>query len=347
MFQLSKRIILAALAVTAASVAQNNSVTPVSRQISGHVRIEGQTAPQGVLVLLDVAVAGGVVATSGRGEYGRTMTDSGGRFVFDRLESVGGRGGKEVFSVSTHYAGYRDAFQTVDLTFSPRASITIEMHRDTSGDVPNVPPGGPTEAISAHQPSSPEAQNALGRGQELLLEKHDPKASIADFKKVLKLDPQYGPAYLLLGTAYMQTQEFAEAESAFERVTKLEPGNAAAFLGVGASLNQRGDFSGALKPLQKSLELNPNSAEAHYEVGRSLWALGKWQEAEPHVRKSLELNKEFPLSHVLMGNIYLRLKNANSALTEFQEYLRLDPAGPQSTAVKEMVAKIQKALGTR
>jgi TolA-binding protein len=48
-----------------------------------------------------------------------------------------------------------------------------------------------------------------------------------------------------------------------------------------------------------------------------------------------------------MGNIYLRERDANSALKEFQEYLRLDPQGQQAPAVQQMVAKIQNALGQR
>jgi hypothetical protein len=58
----------------------------------------------------------------------------------------------------------------------------------------------------------------------------------------------------------------------------------------------------------------------------------------------LELDKQFPPAHVLMGNVFLREKNGNSALAEFQEYIRLDPDGEQAPAVRDMVARLQKAL---
>ena len=345
-----RRVNLTALAVfllAATSWAQRNATPVVPRQITGHVRLAGKAAPQGVLIFLDSAVASGDEVPSSRGELGRTMTDSAGRFVFDRLETIGTRAGKERFSVSAHYAGYKDAFEIVDLTFSPRAFVTIEMHRDPSQDVPNVPPGGPGGAISAApRPASPAAQDAMAKA-ESLLEKRDPKASIIEFKKVVKLEPEFGPAYLMLGAAYMQIQEFSDAESAFEKAAKLDSGSGVAFLGIGASLNQRGDFSGAVKPLTRSLELAPNLAEAHYELGRSYWALGKWQDAEPHVRKAIELNKEFPMAHVLMGNIQLRHKDGNAALSEYQEYVRLDPQGPKVPEVQAEIAKLQKALGQR
>ncbi len=342
-----RNLLIAVVVLPATSLAQQGGVgmsTP--RQINGQVRLGNRAAPQGVLVLLDFASVGGGVP-AGRGEAGRTATDSSGRFVFDRLETVGGRGGKERFAVTAHFAGYRDAIEVVDLTFLPRAFVSIEMQAEPSHGPPNVPPGGPGDAISANQPSVPEAQTALAKGQQNLVQEHNPKASIDEFKKVAQLDPQYEPAYVLLGTAYMQIHEYGEAESAFQKATQLKQDDAVAFLGIGASLNQRGDFKGAQKPLLRSLELRPDFVEAHCELGRTLWALGKWQEAEPHVRKSLELNQDYPFAHVLMGNIYLRKRDAKAALGEFQAYLRLDPQGQHAEGARQMVAKIQKALQQR
>jgi tetratricopeptide (TPR) repeat protein len=340
-------VALLALFVSYPLSAQRGAVPQQStpRGIEGIVRLDGRPAA-GVLVFLDFA-SGQSSSASGAGVVGRTMTDSAGRFKFEQLEQVGRSGGREIFSITAHCPGYKDASQVVDLTFAPRSSINLELYRDTSGNVPNVPPGGPGDSISANQPASPEARAALLQGQELLLQKHDAQGSIESFRKVVKLDPKYAPAYVLLGTACVQTQQWAEALSVFEKASKLEPGNATAFFGIGYTLNQQQDFSGAQKPILRSLELNPNYVEAHYELGRSLWALGKWQEAEPHVRKALELNKEFPLAHVLMGNIYLRKRDAKSALSEFQEYLRLDPEGQYAASTKQMVAKIQKALEPR
>ena len=111
-------------------------------------------------------------------------------------------------------------------------------------------------------------------------------------------------------------------------------------------MKQQLKYAGAQEPLRQSLEINRDSAEAHYELARALWGLNKWEEAEPHVRKAIQLNKDYASPHVLMGNIYLQEENPNFALTEFQEYLRLEPQGPDALAVKEIVAKIQKAVGT-
>jgi Tfp pilus assembly protein PilF len=315
----------------------------VSAELHGQVRIHNQPAPQGILVLLDAA-PGMQNDLVGSGQMSRTMTDSAGRFVFDHVVVVQGQ--QEKFLVTIRTPGYRTATYVVDFGSSPRAFVNIDLQREIRSDALNIPPGGPADSISAKQPASGRAQEELARGQELLIEKHDPKSSIKNFKKVIEIEPQYSPVYVLLGAAYMQVREWGDAKLAFEKGTKLEPGNASAFLGIGAALNQQQDFSGAIKPLSRSLELNANSAEAHYELGRSFWGLQKWQDAEPHARKSLEINKEFAPAHVLMGNIYLRRRDANSALKEFQEYIRLDAQGEYAAAVHEMIDKIQKALGS-
>jgi len=205
-----------------------------------------------------------------------------------------------------------------------------------------------TDVVVPHdQPLSAAAQESLAKGRELMFKKHDANGSIEHFKKVVELDPAYLQGYLLLGNACMQTRQWAEAQSAFERAAKLEPRSSVAFLGIGAALNQQLDYAGAQGPLRQSVELNRDSAEAHYELARSLWGVNKWEEAEPHVRKAIQLNKDYASPHVLMGNIYLQEENPNFAMAEFKEYLRLDPQGPDAPAVKEIVAKIQKALGRK
>ena len=200
--------------------------------------------------------------------------------------------------------------------------------------------------VPHNTPASPDAREALAQGQELMFKKHDARAGIEHFKKVVELDPAFLQGHILLGNAYMQTGQWALAQSAFENAAKLEPLSSVALLGVGAAMNQQLNYAGAQEPLRQSLEINRDSAEAHYELARALWGLNKWEEAEPHVRKAIQLNKDYASPHILMGNIYLQEENPNFALTEFQEYLRLEPQGPDALAVKEIVAKIQKAVGT-
>jgi tetratricopeptide (TPR) repeat protein len=192
-----------------------------------------------------------------------------------------------------------------------------------------------------------EVEEAMSKGQELLFKKHDAKASLDEFKRATRLDPWYGQAYLLLGLAQMQLQQWSDAQWAFEEAAKVEPGNAKAYLGAGSALNEQKDYVAAQKALQRSLEIRPDSAEVHYELARSLWGLGKWQAAEPHLRQAIELNKDYAGPHALMGNVFLQQEDPEAALSEFEECLRLDPEGSMAPSVKEIIAQLKKALGKK
>jgi tetratricopeptide (TPR) repeat protein len=326
---------------SAAVSGQSQPVAP--RQITGQVRLGGQPAPAGVTVVLQI-VAGQFTAPTHEPELVRTATDAKGRFVFNRLEAFGHSGGREFFAVSARSAGFGPVYQVVDLTLSPHEEVSLILQKEApqgeaAGAVPDAAP-----AVSARRSANPQAQQALDRAQELLFRKHDPEGSVEEFKKALKIDPWYGPGYILLGLAYMQTQRWGDAQFAFTEATKVEPGNAQAFLGLGSALNEQKDYAGARKALEHSLELNPDSAEAHYELARAFGALGKWQEAEPHASRALEINPDYAGPHALMGNVYLEAQNLPFALAEFREYLRLDPQGSLAPEVKQIIPEIEKAI---
>lgn len=188
------------------------------------------------------------------------------------------------------------------------------------------------------------AKAAETEGQKFLFQKHDNIAAVQSFKKCIKLDPWYEHGYIMLGVAYTQGQHWDDAQWAFEEASKLDPEDPQAWLGIGSSLNEQKDYAGAQKALQHSLEIKPESSEAHYELGRTFLGLGKLPLAKEQALKATELNKDYASPHVLMANIYLAQFDATSALAEFRESLRLDPDGPDATAIKENISMLQKAI---
>jgi Tfp pilus assembly protein PilF len=332
-------LVVLALALLA-SPARAQQAPPV-RQITGQIKLAGRPAPSGVPVVLQLVLTGDP-KTSGT-VVARTATDSQGRFTFDHLENAGKEQGKSFFEVSAQQPGFEGAVRVVDLTEATREEVVLDLRPDFNAPSRARPPS-PSPSAPARASSNAASREAMEKGQELLFRGHDPEASVVYFKKAVQQDPWYGPGYMLLGLANMQLQHWSDAQWAFEEAGKVEPGNAQAFLGVGSALNQQRRFAEAQKALEQSLELQPDSAEAHYELARSLAATGKWQAAEPHAKRAIELNSEYAGPHVLMGNIYLQQGDAAAALTEFKEYLRLDPEGSLARQVKETVSQLEQAL---
>jgi protein O-GlcNAc transferase len=148
----------------------------------------------------------------------------------------------------------------------------------------------------------------------------------------------------MLGVANTHAQNWDDAKWALAEASKLEPEDSQAWLGMGSALNEQKDYAGAQKALEHCLDLKPDSAEAHYELGRTFLGLGKLPLAYEQARMAIGLNKDYVSPHILMANIYLAEFDANSALAEFKESLRLDPDGPDSQAIKDNIRMLQKAL---
>lgn len=347
-------LIIACL-ISAIAGAQTPSPTPapaVEREITGSVKLAGEPAPQGVKVSLQIAFR--PEQKDSGAEVARTETDVSGKFTFSHLELLGNNEGKEAFAVSSVHPGYNGDVKVVDLTSETSGEAELSLRRlapernPVTAHAPAASAIAPLSAspLSPSRPSkNPQAQEAMQQAENLFFRKNDIKGSVDLLKKAVKLDPWYGPGYLLLGVAQMQLGNWSDAQWAFEETAKVEPGNARAYLGVGSALNEQGNYAAAEKALQQSLEIREDSAESHYELARSLAALGKLEAAEPHVRRSIELNPDYAGPHVLMGNIALQSGDANTALDQFRTYLKLAPQGSLAPQVKATISELEKDLG--
>jgi len=61
------------------------------------------------------------------------------------------------------------------------------------------------------------------------------------------------------------------------------------------------------------------------------------------VKYALNLNPDLAPAHLLRGNLLLRVGRASDAVTEFDEYLRLEPNGAFANETRALVEKIRKA----
>jgi Flp pilus assembly protein TadD len=290
--------------------------------------VDNSSAPAGIGVRLEV---------DGGGLMDEQSTDSSGKVLFHPTINTG-------YTVVIHQPGYADDAKHVDLTITPTASASLQLKplRGYEGQVANI---AGTSAISARMLAIPEAaRKEYEAGKKLLEEKHDASGSAGHFRKAIKEYEKFPEAYTLLGLAYLQDQKLPDSKAAFDRAIQLDPQSGASYVGLGGCLNQMKDYPGAEKALAKGLEIIPESPDGNYELAKTYWAMHRWQEAQPHAEKAEKLQPNVPGVHVLMGNILLQKQDAAGALKEFHEYLRLDPNGPMSEAVRGVVSKLEKGV---
>ena len=155
---------------------------------------------------------------------------------------------------------------------------------------------------------SPDEQTLMHAGLDALYTQHNPNAAVADFRKVLELNPtHYGATYQLAtaldaagqkdeaGTVWEKVLSLAEAindkgtiDTARARLGKPTPQEESMRAGLDALYKQR-DPNAAIPNFRKVLELNPNHYGATYQLATALDAAGARDEARPLWEKMLKM----------------------------------------------------------
>ncbi|HWN08491.1 MAG TPA: tetratricopeptide repeat protein [Pyrinomonadaceae bacterium] len=111
-----------------------------------------------------------------------------------------------------------------------------------------------------------------------------PKA-IEQYKKATELDPTYSTAFNILGYAYRQNTDYANAESAFKKYIDLIPKDPNPYDSYAELLLKIGRFDESIAQYKKALEIDPNFINSHQGIASALMYQGKHDEAAAEMEK--------------------------------------------------------------
>jgi tetratricopeptide (TPR) repeat protein len=188
-----------------------------------------------------------------------------------------------------------------------------------------------------------DARKEFERGRTALLGNSKPEEGIAHLEKAVGMYPGFLEAYLMLGTAYLDTRRLDKAESTLRKAVEINARRPEAYFALGEVYRQQKKYAEGEKELLAGLKIE-DSWRGHIALGRLYWDQGDVAKAGKRVGRALQLKPDLAEGHLLAGNILLKAHQAENALAEFQEYLRLEPKGKFAAEAQEMVQRIKKAL---
>ena len=257
------------------------------------------------------------------------------------------------YSVKVHQTGYRDAQQTVDMQTSSSGLVLLQLSKDTSKVTTST-----TGTINAAVPAA--AQKEFDKGIAVLAGggKDKMNAAAKSFEKAITIYPQFVEARLRLGTVYMDLEQWDKAKNALEETLQVDPRAANAFFALSEIYLRQNKLSQAEQVLMKGLAIDDRSFLGHLNLARVNWEQARQikdlNQAKPvlekcyqEVKQALVLNPNLAGAHLLKGNLLLRVARTSEAVSEFDEYLRLEPNGPMANETRALVDKIKKASSTQ
>jgi len=145
---------------------------------------------------------------------------------------------------------------------------------------------------------------------------------------VITAQPDFAPAWILLGRIAMDADDYQAAAEHFRRATELDPTSAATFNALGAAVQKLGQHEQAITAYRRALELKPDFAEAHYNCGRMLKVCGNLDDAVASLRRAIELKSDFAEAHYSLGKAYQLQGDWNSAKASYCQALEASPNSP-------------------
>jgi Tfp pilus assembly protein PilF len=307
-------------------LSQNDTSLPGSSfEISGQIR-----SPDGRKTIEFVSVR---LERAGGSLVDQRMTDSMGRFRFSRLNP-----GQYV--VSAKSPGFNVSPQTVDLNrFIPRAFLLLQLVPETSLFASKN--AGRSTVINANIPEK--ARNEMDKAQSsLALKKTD--EGILHLEKAVSLFPEFLDAQMLLGSTYMGLGDIVKADAAFRRALKIDPKSVDARVSLGEVHRRQKNYPKAEQILLEALKQDDEAWVAHYTLARVYWETNEIVKAGRQIGRTIQLNPQFAEAHLLGGNVFMKIGMPENALVEYEEYLRLAPAGQPVASTKDLVQKIRRSL---
>ncbi|MGJ8562438.1 MAG: tetratricopeptide repeat protein [Alphaproteobacteria bacterium] len=115
--------------------------------------------------------------------------------------------------------------------------------------------------------------------------------AVADFKRVLEVDPDNADALNYLGYTWVDRNEnLDEAFSMIRKAVALEPESGAIVDSLGWAHYKLGQYEEARVQLEKAVELSPSSATIIDHLGDTYWKLGRFREAGYQWTRALEFD---------------------------------------------------------
>ncbi|NCA93783.1 MAG: tetratricopeptide repeat protein [Sphingobacteriia bacterium] len=152
------------------------------------------------------------------------------------------------------------------------------------------------------------------------------KKAIADFTKVIELDPNHVKAYNNRGRVYADTKKLEEAIADFTKVIELDPNHTKAYYNRGIVYDDIKKFDKAINDYDKVIELDHNNAHAYNNQGVVYHKIKNLKKARINFSKAIELDPRYVDAYINRGAVFRDTKRFNEAIADFTEVIKIAPS---------------------
>ncbi|MBN1348282.1 CHAT domain-containing protein [candidate division KSB1 bacterium] len=167
-------------------------------------------------------------------------------------------------------------------------------------------------------------QQQFNRAQQLIGHKRYEEA-FAAFNNIIRIDPNFLPAYKKIIFVCQQRGDLKPALEYFEERLRVAPESAGALFGMGAYHAARDEHEIALTYFTKSIRQNPQLLQAYRDLCESYRELERLDEAETYLKSLFAQSPPGAALYVALGIIYQYKRDWKESLKNLDRAIDLNP----------------------
>jgi type IV pilus assembly protein PilF len=214
----------------------------------------------------------------------------------------------------------------------------VQQQVETSNVLPKDVPSKPADAQKRAK-----IHTDLGAGY---YERGQLGVALDELKEALRADPNYAPAYNVMGLVYMELREDGDAERNFRRALEIDPLDSDTNNNYGWFLCQRKHEDQSIKYFMAALK-NPLYAtpeKSYFNAGICMRQKGDERAAEEYFLKALRIRPGLPQALYNMADLSYK----RSQYTEARAYLlKYQQVAPPTAESLWLGVRTERKLGNR
>jgi tetratricopeptide (TPR) repeat protein len=128
-----------------------------------------------------------------------------------------------------------------------------------------------------------------------------------------------------MGSVYNSLGRYPEAIEAFSQAIRIDPNYGDAYVGLGNTLGKLGHHAEAEQACKLAIKIKPDSAEVYYTLGAAYFSQGLWAQAAEASRHAISLKPDYAQAYYNLGLALLRSGDRDAALAQCEILKKLNP----------------------
>jgi tetratricopeptide (TPR) repeat protein len=151
------------------------------------------------------------------------------------------------------------------------------------------------------------------------------KAAVLELERANRLQPETFETLYNLGQAYLKLRDYSEAEILLNRALKVKPDSPESLYLLGQVYFEQSRPVDALDVLVRAHKLAPQNTDVIFLMARVSMTQNYFEDAIPLLESGLKIAPQRPDLHAALGESYFMAGKTESAISEFQKLIDLDP----------------------